>query len=146
MPESENQLSLLGEIDELDLNSINKQLDALSDDDHQWSILRWPERLQTLYAVVLRQLQGLTFDDNHKHRLAVSIITAQAHYLGGRELYLPTNKTLKEALRDLDIFNCWQGNNIPQLAREHNLTERAIYDILAKQRKIQLKRRQKSLF
>lgn len=145
MPE-ENQLSLLGEIDETELIALNKQLEALSDDDHQWSVLRWPERLQTLYAVVLRELQSLTFDDNSKHRLAVSIITAQSHYLGGRELYLPTNKTLKEALRDLHIFNRFRGNNISQLAREHDLTERTIYDILAKQRKIQFNRRQKSLF
>ena len=142
----ENQLNLLGEIDESELNAITKQLAALSDDDHQWSVLRWPERLQTLYAVVLKELQHLSFDDNHKHRLAVNIITAQAHYLGGRELYLPTNKTLKEALRDLDIFKRFHGNNIPQLAREHNLTERSIYEIVAKQRKVQLNRRQQSLF
>lgn len=144
--DKENQLSLLDEADADELEAISKQLDALSDDDHQWSILRWPERLQTLYAVVLKQLKHLTFDDASKHRLAVSIITAQSHYLGGRELYLPTNKTLKEALRDLDIFNRFKGNNIGQLAREYQLTERSIYDILAKQRKVQQNRRQKSLF
>jgi len=143
MPKNEQQLEL---IEEIDLDAINKQLDALSDNDHQWSVLRWPERLQTLYQVVLKELQTLTFDDKSKHRLAVKIITAQAHYLGGRELYLPTNKTLKEALRDLDIFNRWAGNNIEQLAVEYELTTRSVYDIYAKQRKIQQNRRQKSLF
>lgn len=132
---------------------------SLFDDDHQdlgvmldkldnipSSELRgkWPQLLADivdLFAAELRR-QGRT---ESEARLSSSkLVSALAHYYGGRAVYLPTGDTLKVALRDNVLFDEWSSSQgtVDYLAKKHSLTHSTVYAILREQMKLHRKRHQ----
>jgi len=132
------------ELFELD-DDLGALLEKVADLPEQ-SFNNWPKLLQDLYAVLNACLKrnGMSFDEASK--LTRQLVTAQAHYYGGRHWYLPKNLSLDKALRDCEIWQRFNGQNHRQLAKEYKLTDQAIYNIIKTQRQIELSRRQGGLF
>ncbi len=60
--------------------------------------------------------------------------------------YLPTGTVLQDALRNVQIYNEFKGNNVPDLVKKYNLSESHIYAIIREQRTLSRKRYQRDLF
>lgn len=105
---------------------------------------RWPSTLQSLVMLLQCELEKKNIAEADK--LAESLTFALSHYLGGRDIYLPTDQRLKAALRDIQIWSEFKGNNVEALANKFNLTSRRVLEILQQQRLAEKSRRQRSLF
>lgn len=138
--------------------SDDKQLDAFGV-DHQQLLARLeqlPEdqhaQVQAALPAMLQSLMALFTDELERQqvpapaRLAARLVAAQAAYFGGMQLYLPRNDRLRKALRDIEIYDEFNGVNHRQLARRYDLTEITIYQIVAEQRAAEKARRQLGLF
>jgi Mor family transcriptional regulator len=69
----------------------------------------------------------------------------RAHW-SGAGIYIPKGISYELSQRDLEIWNKFNGRNVRELAREHDLTEVRIYQILNTVRRAEVKRRQSDLF
>ena len=76
---------------------------------------------------------------------ASKLVGVMAHYFGGKSFYLPAGDKIKEALRDVQIYQDFTGNNVPELIKKYRLSESTIYAILRTQRALQRKRHQMDL-
>jgi Mor family transcriptional regulator len=65
--------------------------------------------------------------------------------LGGRQFYLSKGIRYKVSQRDAEILAQFTGHNHAELARRHGVTERYVYDIVARRRHEQFMRRQGQL-
>ena len=65
---------------------------------------------------------------------------------GGLQIYLPKGKSLQKMMIDLQVWAKFTGDNTVELAREFILTQREIWRITAKMRKLEIKRRQMDMF
>lgn len=96
----------------------------------------WPHTLAELVDVFTDHLErraGLARDQARAE--AQDLIVVLAHHFGGRRLYLPCDKTLRLALRDLQIWRDFDGRNIAVLESRWQLTRQQIYNIIAVQRR-----------
>ncbi|RLV58609.1 hypothetical protein D5018_16445 [Parashewanella curva] len=66
----------------------------------------------------------------HKDGLADRLIVEISIFLGGRHIYLPQSKRLQKIIRDLRIYDEFNGKNSLELAEKYDLTERTIHQIL----------------
>lgn len=97
----------------------------------------WPRTLSDMVDVLADHMtdrKGLAED--LAMREAQDVIMVIAHYLGGRQIYLPRTDRLRLALRDAVIYRCFDGANHRELAERHGLTPARIYSIIAGQRKL----------
>jgi len=65
---------------------------------------------------------------------------------GGEQVYVPKGLALVVSERDREIWRKFNGGNQHQLAKEYHLTERQIYNIVARVREEEFRRRQMGLF
>lgn len=68
---------------------------------------RWPQTLLALIDVVNSAVGKQVVVDSKQ--LALRIVVAISFYIGGRSIYLPRGDELKEALRDIDIYERWRA-------------------------------------
>ena len=106
----------------------------------------WPELLQELLAIIEQTLLKQGFDDTRSKSLSLKLTLSIAEHMGGIQVYFPRGDKLHKEIRDIEIYNDFTGNNIKQLARLHHLTDKTIYEIVARMRAIELKQRQPTLF
>lgn len=108
------------------MSCINEQLDSMT--SAQWNILKskWPRNLVALSDVIDA---CLTEEKVVANKLTEKIIASIAFYLGGRDLYLPSGKKLEIFLRNLRVYQEFNGLNYAELSQKYNLTERSIYQI-----------------
>jgi Mor family transcriptional regulator len=98
--------------EQLDLDSLNpKQLNQLTQ--------KWPKNLAELVSIVGNRLAKEKLD---KPLLAEKLITDISIYLGGRAIYLPRGRSLSGFLRNLRIYQAFNGSNADELAKEHGLS------------------------
>lgn len=119
-------------MDGADLDTILANLDQMESDPRLW-----PKTLANLMAVVQHQVgcsQSITKEAAYP--IARDIIAALAHYMGGRQMYLPRDDRLKRAFRDIQIYQAFDGRNHQALAKQHRLTTAQVYNILAQQKKL----------
>ncbi|MCG7565878.1 transcriptional regulator [Pseudoalteromonas sp. CnMc7-15] len=136
----EKQSDLFGsEVDQLQACLANLEGQELNDVRK-----RWPSTLQSLVILLKRELKKKNIADADK--VAEGLTFALSHYFGGRDIYLPTDQRLKAALRDIQIWSEFKGNNVECLAVKFSLTERRVLEIIQEQRKAENARRQRSLF
>jgi len=137
----DQQLDMMG-MDEVDLDTILANLDQMESDPRLW-----PKTLADLMAVVQQQIcRSQSLPKEKAYPVARDIIAALAHYMGGRQMYLPRDDRLKRAFRDIQIYQAFDGRNHQALAEQHGLTTMQIYAILAEQKKLHIGRVQQSLF
>ncbi|EPT7428694.1 Mor transcription activator family protein [Vibrio cholerae] len=103
----------------------------------------WPNLLLELHGVIANSLKQHGVDSPEAALQAVLDI---GEYMGGVQVYLPRGDRLRQQIRDMKIYKEFNGNNIRQLAHRYHLTDKAIYEIIAKLRKIEQRRRQPDLF
>ncbi|GGI81938.1 transcriptional regulator [Shewanella hanedai] len=116
----------------------------LKPDEREDFTKRWPSTLQSLC-----ELMRVTLDrqavSNSVH-ISEALATTLSTYLGGRDIYIPNGERLKDALRDIRIWREFKGNNLEQLSRNYDLTERRVSQIIAEQRAAFVARKQRRLF
>jgi Mor family transcriptional regulator len=88
----------------------------------------------------------LNKNDVESESLSFKLSLAIGNHLGGMQFYLPRGDALVRYIRDMEIWDSFNGRNTKELAHKHHLTEKSIYEILARMRKIEQKRRQPDLF
>jgi len=114
-----------------DLDDLLKHLDHMGDDPNLW-----PKTLGNFLAVTENQIQRSRPDLGDARGLACDVVAAIAHYIGGRQIYLPRDDRLQRALRDYRIYRDFTGHNHEELALRERLTVIQIYNIVAVQRKL----------
>lgn len=107
---------------------------------------KWPQALTDMLSVIEAAHRHRGDDDNTARTLAFIAVRALAHYHGGHIFYLPKGEQIDRALRDREIFECFNGTNVSELASKYNLNDVRIYKILAEQRKLARDRHQPDLF
>ena len=140
MPNQEQQSELFGE----SVEQLQDCLRKLSTEDAAEVRKRWPSNLQSLALLIEAELNKAKV--NEPQLIGESITLAIGHYFGGRDVYIPTDQRLKAALRDIQIWQEYRGNNVEALAIKFGLTERRIAEIIQHQRAVETQRRQRSLF
>lgn len=104
---------------------------------------KWPSILATIVDVLKAELERQG-EKSDKIAQAKGLTFAIAQYFGGSSFYLPTGLHLKNALRNIEIYHRFTGNNVRELTKEFNLSESHIYAILREQRKLQKERNDKN--
>ena len=103
----------------------------------------WPDTLAELVDVVADHLERREGQSRDQARAgAQDLIVVLAHHFGGRRLYLPCDKPLRLALRDLQIWRDFDGRNIAVLESRWKLSRQQVYNIIAVQRRRHKNRRQ----
>lgn len=106
----------------------------------------WPKALVELYSNAKYELEQIGYKDEEAEKISATILTALAFLSGGRGFYLPTGERLKTAIRDRQLYDKFNGNNIESLRQHYKLTQKQVYEIIAKQRALDKARRQPQLF
>jgi Mor family transcriptional regulator len=90
----------------------------------------WPQALAELVDVLseCRKKQGVAEDTAQKEGLQLALEIAD--YFGGMQFYLPKAITLKNEMRNIQIWHEFTGRNVKELARKHKLTEVCVYKII----------------
>lgn len=97
---------------------------------------RWPTALVELLDVVELALKKCERDDANVTQDARAVVIAISFTFGGRPFYLPRGDAFRRAIRDAEIFQRANRNNIPELAREFSLSLQSIYNVIRRQRKL----------
>lgn len=103
---------------------------------------KWPRTLTEIIEVMSAELVRQGENTDNAKRKASKLVGVMAHYFGGQSIYLPTGETLQEALRNVQIFDEFRGNNVAELVKKYRLSESHIYAILREQRALARKRYQ----
>lgn len=105
---------------------------------------RWPRTLIELIDVLEHDLvrQGISDARAVARRQAAAL----SWFLGGRQYYIPCGDTVMIALRDDLIYCQFNGRNTEELRRQYHLSQPQIYQIIARQRQLHLRRHQPDLF
>lgn len=103
---------------------------------------RWPELLKDFHDVLKHELGRCDADI----MLAPRLLLAICEHLGGCQVYIPRGDSLKRTVRDMQIWNEFNGHNVDDLARRHQMSFVSIYKALARMRALERKRRQPDLF
>ncbi len=142
-PKQEQQLELM-QTTAIEFEQALNTLSNLTASEHEDSYARWPANLQSLCELMRCTLA----DQNVKHSefLSKVLVTALSTYMGGRDIYIPNGERLKDALRDIQIWREFKGNNIEALSRKYKMTERRVTQIIKFQRAAFVARNQRSLF
>lgn len=103
----------------------------------------WPAILLELHGVLQKRLteRGIDAPD-----VALECVLDIGEHMGGMQVYLPRGDRLRQQIRDMKIWNEFNGGNTKILARRYDVTEKTIYEICAKMRKMDQARRQADLF
>ena len=106
---------------------------------------KWPRSLAEMVDVATLALKA---EGERAPELARRVLSAIAHYHGGRMFYLPTGDAIERAIRDTRLWQEYHGRpeDIARFVSETGLTEQAVYRILAEQRKLHREKTQGKLF
>lgn len=132
-----NVQSELFNSDELDISTF-EQLDTQPEEQQNW-----PALLLEIRGVLSQELKNR---DIENEQLSLQLSLALGQYLGGAQFYLPKGDALQRFVRNIEIWDAFKGNNTKQLARQYKVTEKTIYEIVARMRKMELQRHQPTLF
>ena len=121
------------------------RLDQLPADDETLKKV-WPKFLRELMDVLSNELQRSGMEKASALKLGQRLVGRLAHHLGGRMVYIPRDKRLKLALRDMEIYDNYTGGNSRDLAERYDLTQQRICNIVKNQHGLYRKRRQPDLF
>lgn len=134
------QQQLLG--DESYNDDLGDQIDQIPVDIQK----KWPADFSALLAIYERELGEMKIDDGVAHKVALRLLLAQSHYFGRRYFYLPGATALKQAVRDYRIYQEYDRGSVKELAQRYDLSVQRIYQIVAEQRDLDIKRMQPGLF
>ena len=94
---------------------------------------------ESLYLTLRDEAAG---DAADHARLALALTESLRAEFGGAQLYLPKGVGYDLSERDRRILSAFNGHNHRELAHRHNVTDRYIYDIVARRTREEFERRQ----
>lgn len=123
-----DSLPAIQEQDKTDIQLLLDGMEKLTEAERRDITYRLPLMLRNLIAVFEAELKGsVNKPGYHAQRLIIQL----ANYLGGLQLYIPTNDRLKLTFRNIELFNAYnQGTSIKSLAERYKITNVAVYDII----------------
>ena len=131
-----------------DLFPIDQNNDILANLDndvlHQKNY--WPGDLVELAEVIRSQLRRDGVDDESIYRQMDRVLLAMSFLCGGRNYYLPKGDRIKNALRDKQVYDAFNGHNVRELSSRFKLSEVKIYNVIREQRQLHRDRVQPNLF
>lgn len=134
MSEPQNDL-----FDQVELDpSILEHVNGCMDDTHAW-----PSLLLELHDVLAHELKQKGIESP---TIPLELVLAIGQHMGGFQVYIPRGDALRQQIRDMQIYNEFNGRNIKFLAKKHHVTYKTIYEIIARIRKIEIKKRQLDMF
>ncbi|MDA0148835.1 Mor transcription activator family protein [Vibrio sp. LaRot3] len=104
---------------------------------------KWPMALLELRTLLLKELEAY---DVNEHEVALSMVLAIGQKMGGEHQYIARGDILYRHVRNIEIWESYNGNNVKQLAHQYKVTDKTIYEILAKMKKLESKKWQPDLF
>ncbi|MGC3833973.1 Mor transcription activator family protein [Moritella viscosa] len=104
---------------------------------------QWPAMLLELHGVIQATLDKHNIDTPE---LPLAMVLDISEYMGGMQVYMPRGVRLRQQIRDMEIWKAFNGSNVHQLARHYKVTDKTIYEVCRRMRKIEQQRRQPDLF
>lgn len=138
MPNTENNLELFDTPEDFE------ELMAYASDPEVTK--RWPQGLTDLIDVIEAAHQKAGDEPDTARERAFRVVLSMAHYFGGQIFYIPRGENLHKFLRNRRIWEAHNGRNQYELAAEHGMTIQQLYNILAEQRRLHVKRNQRDMF
>jgi len=98
----------------------------------------YPEILTTAAHAAFEEISKLLPDMPEVKRGVIAFNVAEAirRNCGGSMVYISKGESYERSNRDRQIWDEFNGRNIPELARKHDLTESQLYTIIRAQRAI----------
>lgn len=106
----------------------------------------YPELLQDLADQVGLKLVELGVDPEKAAEIGFASAEHIREHWGGQPIYLPKGAQYEFSMRDMQVFERFNGHNHAALAREYNLSVMRIYQIVKAVRAELTKKRQGALF
>ncbi|CAA0097737.1 Uncharacterised protein [BD1-7 clade bacterium] len=106
----------------------------------------WPQALSELIDVLAASRLKHGEEEKAAKRQGLQLALAVAEHFGGMQFYLPKAKHLEQIVRDIQIWQDFDGSNTKELARKYDLTEVRVYGIIREQRRANKNRLQNDLF
>lgn len=85
-------------------------------------------------------------DEEIAGQAAFAVADHLAEHWGGQVVSFPKEYFFKLHVRDLQVWECFNGTNHAVLAKQYGMTTRGIYKLLERVKKRELDRRQGKLF
>lgn len=104
------------------------------------------ELLNDVSDHICAELKAFGVASDLAEQIGSNIANHMAEHWGGQVIGFPKDYIFKLHVRDLEIFNKFNGANHGALAREYGLTARSIYTIVERVRRKQLDKMQGHLF
>ncbi|WP_299011169.1 Mor transcription activator family protein [uncultured Shewanella sp.] len=99
----------------------------------------YPETVQTIIGMFKDRLKAEgVINENLADKLTLELSIV----LGGRDVYIPKLSRLKTFIRNISIFDKFNGDNTKKLADEYDMTPNRIYQIVKEQQAIRKKVRE----
>ncbi len=132
------------------MDKINQSLFEITDADHEQIaqhqpldgevVMAWKTMAVGMVDVVAADYIHAGIEQATARQLAYRAIIALGLFAGGRQFYIP--KSMARAMRDKQIYDLFNGNNMSAMEKRFNLTKNMIYRIIAEQKKISISLRQ----
>lgn len=136
----EEQLDMLG------IDDVNNNIAAHLDSEITGDLSLWEQGMVELYDIAKQQLKEMGIEGEQAEVYIKAVIVALSIRCGGRGVYLPMGKKIKNALQHKKIYDAYTGNNIAELCKRFKMSEPNVYAIVKEQRQIAINRRQHSIF
>lgn len=94
----------------------------------------FPQTLSEILDVIEDFFGRRGMQKTEASKLAHGVVRELATYFGGRPVYVPRGDRFTRALRNRAIFEAFNGTNVQNLAREHRISTKQVYEILSKER------------
>lgn len=108
---------------------------------------RYPEILRDLAQHLQQHLElHRGMQPAEASTLAGEVTELVRRHWGGQQIYLSKGQGYEAMHKYLQIWEAFTGDNYAQLARENNLTERQIRNIVSRMRELNTKRTQRDMF
>jgi Mor family transcriptional regulator len=103
---------------------------------------KFPALLAELNALLKTELERLGGNPNHSLELVVAI----SKQIGGIQVYLPRGQALEFLVRDMKIWQDFDGRNVQELANRYHVTFKTVYKAIRRMRRLEIQKRQPQLF
>ncbi|AVE50856.1 transcriptional regulator [Serratia marcescens] len=103
---------------------------------------KFPALLAELNALLKTELERLGGNPNHSLELVVAI----SKQIGGIQVYLPRGQALEFLVRDMKIWQDFDGRNVQELANRYHVTFKTVYKAIRRMRRLESLKRQPQLF
>lgn len=106
---------------------------------------QYPELLEDLIAKGIELLSGMGMEKEQAKKTAFAFVELIRKEWAGQNLYVPKGQAYELSLRDVELYQRFDGANLFRLCKEYGITIQRGYQIIAAVREREFKRRQSCL-